>query len=97
AHPYLITIRRSFDRGFESVFPNATIYMTEIEWKEVQNHNVRTKGTYLKENWEPIQEQVKVFKDRIEIIPGIEMFHTGGHSNGLRSEEHTSELQSRFE
>lgn len=76
-------LTRATEEGFESVFPNATIYMTEIEWKEVQNPNVRTKGTYLKENWEPIQEQVKVFKERIEIAPGIEMIHTGGHSNGL--------------
>lgn len=35
----------------EPVFPNATIYMNEIEWDEVRNPNERTAGTYLKDNW----------------------------------------------
>ncbi|RKJ36938.1 MBL fold metallo-hydrolase, partial [Butyricicoccus sp. 1XD8-22] len=34
------------------------------------------------ENWEPIQHQVETFKDSIVIAPGLEMIHTGGHSNG---------------
>jgi glyoxylase-like metal-dependent hydrolase (beta-lactamase superfamily II) len=63
-------------------FPNATIYTTQIEWDEMRNPNVRSRNTYWKENWEPVQHLVKTFEDEIEIVQGIKMIHTGGHSNG---------------
>lgn len=63
-------------------FPNATIYMSGIEWEEVRHPNPRTRGTYLKENWEAVQDQVITFKDKIEIAEGIKMYLTGGHSRG---------------
>lgn len=66
-----------------STFPKAKIYMTGTEWQEVRFPNDRTKGTYLKENWEMIQEQVTTFSDKLQVAPGITMIHTGGHSNGL--------------
>ena len=65
-----------------SVFPNAEIYTTGVEWDEMREPNIRSKNTYWKENWEPIQHQVKTFQKRQTILPGIEMIHTGGHSNG---------------
>ncbi|HEM6339233.1 TPA: MBL fold metallo-hydrolase [Streptococcus suis] len=80
------------DGEIVSTFPNAQIYINEIEWDEVRNPNPRTRGTYLKENWEAIQSQVITFGESIEIIPGIEMHRTGGHSNGhcliLLKQEH---------
>lgn len=66
----------------KSTYPNATIYMTDKEWDDVRHPNARTKNTYLKANWEPIQQQVTTFKDTLEIAPGITMEHTGGHSRG---------------
>ena len=63
-------------------FPNATIYTTETEWDEMRNPNMRSKNTYWKENWEPVQDQVKTFKEEIEVAPGLTMHHTGGHSDG---------------
>lgn len=65
-----------------SAFPNAVIYMSEIEWEEVRNPNIRSKSSYWKQNWEPIRHQVVTFKDHFEPAPGIEMIHTGGHSAG---------------
>ena len=67
---------------YQSSFPNAVIYVNKIEWDEMRHPNIRTKGTYLKSNWEPIQEQVVLFNEFIEIVPGIEMHHTGGHTKG---------------
>lgn len=71
-------------RGEEliSVFPNAEIYTSRVEWDEMQSPNIRSKSTYWKENWEPIKRQVKTFENHLEVLPGIEMIHTGGHSNG---------------
>lgn len=66
----------------KSTYPNATIYINEKEWDDVRNPNARTKNTYLKENWEPIEDQVQSFSERLEVVPGITMEHTGGHSRG---------------
>lgn len=65
-----------------SVFPNADIYVSQVEWDEMRNPNIRSRNTYWKENWEPIQLQVKTFEGSLTVLPGVEMIHTGGHSDG---------------
>ena len=70
------------DGELVSIFPNADIYVSQIEWDEMKNPNIRSRNTYWKENWEPIQAQVKTFEEHSEILPGVEMIHTGGHSDG---------------
>lgn len=65
-----------------SSFPNAKIYVSDVEWNEMRNPNIRSRNTYWKENWEPIEHQVEVFTGAIEVVEGIEMIHTGGHSDG---------------
>ena len=67
---------------FVSTFPNAKIFVSAIEWAEMRNPNIRSRNTYWKENWETIQQQVETFEEELEVIPGIRMVHTGGHSNG---------------
>lgn len=64
-------------------YPNAKIYINDIEWKEATEPNKRTQGTYLKDNWQPIEDQVILFNDSIKIMENIEMHHMGGHSNGI--------------
>lgn len=65
-----------------STFPNATIFVSQTEWDEMRNPNIRSRNTYWKENWEPVQQQVKTFESELEVVPGIKMIHTGGHSDG---------------
>lgn len=65
-----------------SAFPNATIYTSQVEWDEMRNPNVRSRNTYWKENWESIQSQVTTYVEEMEVLPGIKMVHTGGHSDG---------------
>ncbi|WP_035051204.1 YtnP family quorum-quenching lactonase [Carnobacterium pleistocenium] len=65
-----------------STFPNADIYVNKIEWDEMRSPNVRSKSTYWKENWEPIQDQFITYQGSLEVVPGIDMIHTGGHSEG---------------
>lgn len=67
---------------FVSTYPRAAIYMSETEWDEVRHPNIRSKSTYWKQNWEAIQDQVNTFENTLEVVPGITMIHTGGHSNG---------------
>lgn len=70
------------DEQLVSVFPNAQIYVSDVEWNEMRNPNIRSRNTYWKGNWEPIESQVVTFTDSIEVLEGIEMIHTGGHSDG---------------
>ncbi|RAL26493.1 YtnP family quorum-quenching lactonase [Thermoflavimicrobium daqui] len=65
-----------------STFTNAIIYASKVEWEEMRNPNIRSRNTYWKENWESIQNQVETFSKTKEIIPGLQMIHTGGHSAG---------------
>jgi glyoxylase-like metal-dependent hydrolase (beta-lactamase superfamily II) len=67
---------------YVSVFSNATIYVSEVEWNEMRNPNIRSRNTYWEINWQGIEEQVKTFQDETTIINGIKMIHTGGHSDG---------------
>ncbi|MFC4321125.1 YtnP family quorum-quenching lactonase [Litchfieldia salsa] len=63
-------------------FPRAKIYTQQIEWIEMRSPNIRSKNTYWRENWEAIEEMVETFQTDIEIVPGLTMVHTGGHSQG---------------
>ncbi|TFD98276.1 YtnP family quorum-quenching lactonase [Jeotgalibacillus salarius] len=66
----------------KSVFPNAKVYTSETEWNEIRNPNIRSRNTYWKENWEAVQNQVTTFSGELEVMPGMTMIHTGGHSDG---------------
>lgn len=70
------------EEEYVSAFKNAVIYVQQIEWDEMRNPNIRSKSTYWTENWEAIADQVITYGDSIEVVPGITMTHTGGHSNG---------------
>ncbi|MBB6445749.1 YtnP family quorum-quenching lactonase [Bacillus benzoevorans] len=67
--------------NYISVFPNAKIIVSAIEWNEMRNPNIRSKSTYWKENWEGIADQVETFTNEWS-WRGIKLIHTGGHSDG---------------
>lgn len=67
---------------YVSAFPNAKILLSSTEWNEVRQPNIRSRNTYWKENWEAIQTQIETFENELEVLPGIRMIHTGGHSDG---------------
>ncbi|MET3287991.1 UNVERIFIED_CONTAM: glyoxylase-like metal-dependent hydrolase (beta-lactamase superfamily II) [Brevibacillus sp. OAP136] len=70
------------DGKLYSTFASAAIYVQEIEWEEMRNPNIRSRNTYWEDNWRPIESQVITYGKETDIIPGIRMIHTGGHSNG---------------
>ncbi len=63
-------------------FDNAVIITSDVEWEEMRHPNIRSKATYWKENWEAIEHQVQTFTGKLEVVPGITIIHTGGHSDG---------------
>ncbi|MBM7653209.1 YtnP family quorum-quenching lactonase [Neobacillus cucumis] len=69
------------DGKYASVFPNAQIITSQVEWDEMRRPNIRSKNTYWKENWEAVETQVIPFKEKWE-LGNITMIHTGGHSDG---------------
>lgn len=71
------------DQEIVSTFPNAVIYTSEVEWDEVRHPNMRSKNSYFKENWQAIENQVVTFKDKLEVMDGIEMIWSKGHSKGI--------------
>lgn len=70
------------DGELKSVFQNAVIYTSAVEWNEMRNPNIRSRNTYWEENWKPIVDQVTTFEEELVIADGIKMIHTGGHSDG---------------
>ncbi|RLL47792.1 MBL fold metallo-hydrolase [Oceanobacillus piezotolerans] len=74
--------RRIGEGKYQSIFPNATIYTSAIEWNEMRNPNIRSVNTYWESNWQPIEHQVETFADEIEIVKGLKLIYTGGHSDG---------------
>lgn len=67
---------------YEPVFKGVPIYTSAVEWNEMRDPNIRSVNTYWEMNWKPIANQVKTFEKEIEIVDGLKMIHTGGHSDG---------------
>lgn len=70
------------DNQLVSTFPRAVIYVQEQEWAEMREPNIRSRNTYWEENWRPIERQVQTYGEQYELLPGISLHHTGGHSQG---------------
>src|SRR5699024_1917741 len=66
---------------YVTVFPKATIYVSDVEWDEMRKPNIRSINTYWKMNWEAIQDQVKPFHKELQVTPDLKMIHTSGHSD----------------
>ncbi|WLD92417.1 MBL fold metallo-hydrolase [Alkalihalobacillus sp. AL-G] len=79
---------------FGSTFKNAIIYTSETEWNEMRNPNIRSKNTYWEMNWKGIESQIQTFKEEVEVLPGLKMVHTGGHSDGHSILQFTQENES---
>ncbi|EJL41911.1 MBL fold metallo-hydrolase [Brevibacillus agri] len=75
----LVSVR---DGQLFSTFPNAVIYVQEQEWAEMREPNIRSRNTYWEDNWRPIESQVQTYGATFEVVPGITLHHTGGHSQG---------------
>lgn len=76
-------------------FPNARYVIQEVEWQEALNPNRRSRASYLKENFLPLQEMglLKLINGSMELLPGIELIHTGGHTRGMQIVKIRSEGQ----
>ncbi len=69
---------------FLPTFGRAKYFVQKEEWEIATNTNERTKGSYLEETFFPIEEkkQIELIKGEVEIISGIKLLLTGGHTMG---------------
>lgn len=72
----------STDNEGNSIFNKAIHVIQQDEWHEFQSPNIRSKSTYWPKNNGDFKKRLLLFENEIEIVPGIKMIHTGGHSFG---------------
>ena len=67
--------------SYTSLFSNAKIIASKLEWEEMKHPNIRSRNTYWEQNWKAIEKQVETFEEEWSYGP-FKMIHTGGHSDG---------------
>ena len=68
--------------SFYAAFKRAQIFVSVQEWEEMNNPTLRSQHSYWEINRRGIEKQVRTFKERVEIVPGVSMVRSGGHSHG---------------
>lgn len=70
--------------GFEMVFPNATYWISRLQWDWALDPNKREKASYLEENMLPMLEsgQLKFIEKEGELFPGFQVRLFNGHTTG---------------
>ncbi|MFQ5707412.1 MAG: MBL fold metallo-hydrolase [bacterium] len=63
-------------------FPDATYFMQSGELAYAKAPDPRSRASYLARNWEPLEQagQVQLISGNQQIVPGVEVFVTGGHT-----------------
>src|SRR6266542_3705648 len=66
------------------VFPRARYFVSKDEWESASHPNERTRGTYLLENFEPLQDarQVELVTGEVEAAKGVRIVPAPGHTEG---------------
>jgi glyoxylase-like metal-dependent hydrolase (beta-lactamase superfamily II) len=76
-------------KGGKSVptFPNAQYIIQRQEWYDAIHPNERTKASYLKENFVPLEEndQLLLVDGEQEVSKGVKVIVTNGHTQGHQS------------
>jgi glyoxylase-like metal-dependent hydrolase (beta-lactamase superfamily II) len=67
-------------------FPNARYVVQQTEWQDATHPNRRSRAAYLPENFVPLEQAglLDLVDGTTELLPGIELLHTGGHTRGLQ-------------
>ena len=75
---------QSTDSGLKPTFPNATYVAAREEWQAATSGVPELRGAYPLENLLPLEEaeQLKLVEDGEEIVPGVRVHRTGGHTRG---------------
>jgi glyoxylase-like metal-dependent hydrolase (beta-lactamase superfamily II) len=77
----------SANKNIIPTFPKAKYVIQRQEWQDAINPNERTKASYLKENFIPLEEnnQLLLVEGAYEVIKGVKVIVTNGHTQGHQS------------
>ena len=72
------------DGNEELCFPAAVHYVQQSEWEDVEQPCRRAQSTYWPENFALLKKEGKleIIAGDLEVVPGIKLRHTGGHTRG---------------
>lgn len=75
------------DGKIEPTFPNAEYLWQRLEWADASHPNVRTKSTYIPENFNPLvgEGRVRMLHGDEDISPHVRCVVTPGHTRGHQS------------
>jgi glyoxylase-like metal-dependent hydrolase (beta-lactamase superfamily II) len=70
----------------ELTFPAARHIIQQSEWQDVLQPNIRSKHTYWPDNFTGLADSglLELVDGEAEIIPGVRVKHTGGHTRGYQ-------------
>ena len=70
--------------GWEPTFPKAKYIIQSQEWENAVQPTERTRASYRPENILPLKEQglLQLIAGEQEIVPGVKVLPTGGHTHG---------------
>ncbi len=73
--------------GYSPSFPRAKYIVQKQEWLDATGTNERTKASYVKENFIPVEEskQLVLADGDHEVCAGIKVVRTSGHTRGHQS------------
>jgi glyoxylase-like metal-dependent hydrolase (beta-lactamase superfamily II) len=77
---------RSGDR-LVPTFPRASYVFQRLEWEDALNANERTRGSYLADDYAPLEaaRKVELIDESVEIIPGVRLDRIQGHTRGTQT------------
>ncbi len=75
-------VYKNQEGSLSPTFPNAIYLVQKGEMEYAKNPDPRSKGSYLAHTWEPVEAsgQLQLITGNQEIVPGVEVFVTGGHT-----------------
>jgi glyoxylase-like metal-dependent hydrolase (beta-lactamase superfamily II) len=79
-------------------FPNARYVVRRQEYEDACSANERTRGSYLPQNWQVLKERglLELVDKDLEVVPGVGLYHTPGHTLGHQSVRLNSRGRSLF-
>ena len=79
-------------------FPNATYLINAQEYEDANHANERTQASYFHHNWTSLEErgQIRLVDGDLEVVEGVTIVHTPGHTLGHQSVRISSEGRTLF-
>ena len=76
---------RRVDGQIVPTFPNAEYWVQRLEWADATFPNERTQGTYLSDNFKPIENRVRLLNGETYVTKEVRCIITRGHTRSHQS------------